>query len=474
MTTSYDGPTTTIVDFPSYRIGTTAHTAFMNFQTNQNRDAVALPISQITEEMHDIGSNQIVVMVDPDMAKASGFNQGLSDSKSYGKLLIIGQAGNLPHGLPRDFFTATSYGHDVSKRNLINELVREMALKHVKFVGISIDSYRKALGPDHTPDQDGVSVLTYGPSTIKIFTPVPLRPMAELVLEMIPQQTYGKSGNVRYQSDGPEKYPFTLKEMSPLPLYQQYKKDVFDDNTATPLDAGDKVLKIDNIRNLFVEGKKLLNQGSSSIASISSSSSSTSSTTIAPPMLFNINGVEYIEQKTNVSQEYLEALYKKQNNNVPPRVIRFNDERYILITKHKQSGNDNNSNNNNNNNNNDNNATKTTQFFQSISTKTVQEEQEQKQEEETEKQKQKQKAGTTGVGSSVLPSSDVIETMVKNILTGILDPTQNSGKGFNLLLRAMHALISEPNNRVARNLGPRPIPYGKGKSGMVEYDIFVK
>ena len=217
MTTNYRGPESTIVEYPSHRIGCSAHSKYMDFQTNQPDKKVAIPIKNITEEMHDIGAFQIVVMPDSASSKAQGFAPLPGDSKTYGKTPVIAQVGNVPHGIP-DWFFDTSVAKDLKTKadgeSVIDDMKRAMVGRNISFVGVSLDSYRKAQGPDHTPEQDGLAVLMHGPVTCKFFTQQPLRPMADLVLSVIPRQMEGRAGGIRYQSDGPEKYPLTVKEYS--------------------------------------------------------------------------------------------------------------------------------------------------------------------------------------------------------------------------------------------------------------------
>lgn len=209
MTTDWNGPESTIPEYPSHRIGVTAHDKYMDFMSGLSESQVAINVRNPSEDMHNIGHLQIVCMVDPSNNKNVGFTQGFSQ-QSYGKPLGIGQAGKLPHGLSQEFFRSKYYESLSDEEKTL--IKREYAKRGIAMLGVSVDSYRKAKGPDHTPNQDGVSVIMHGPCTVKIFTPIPLRPMADLVLDLIPPQGQGRGGSVRYQSEGPEKYPFTLKE----------------------------------------------------------------------------------------------------------------------------------------------------------------------------------------------------------------------------------------------------------------------
>jgi hypothetical protein len=214
MTTDYGGPASSIPEYPSHRIGVTPFAKYMDHQSNlgQNSPLAGIPVTQVREDMHDIGSLQIVVMPDPNSHKHTNFNQSFAP-QSYGKPLAIGQAGNLPHGLSEEFM-ASDYWKSLTPEEKAR-LKRECARRNVVMLGVSVDSYRKMIGPDHTPEHDGISVIMHGPCTVRIYTPEPLRPMSQLVLDLIPSQAGGRGGSIRYQSDGPEKYPFTFKEHSP-------------------------------------------------------------------------------------------------------------------------------------------------------------------------------------------------------------------------------------------------------------------
>lgn len=215
MTTNWgDGPESTIPNYNIHQIGVTVDEKFNDFVTNRDVNEVAIKVAYATPEMHNIGNGEIVVTKDQSKMGGLGFygNQA-PDARTMGRPLVFGQSGNLPHGIPQDVMQS-DYWKTLSAEEQA-EVKRQQILRYCAPVGISMDSYRRGPGSAKTPLSDGLAVIMHGPATSRLFTGRPLRPMADLVLAMIPSQAQGRAGAVRYQSDGPERYPFTVAEHDP-------------------------------------------------------------------------------------------------------------------------------------------------------------------------------------------------------------------------------------------------------------------
>jgi hypothetical protein len=136
-----------------------------------------------------------------------------NESRTVGRPVGIAQSGNLPHGLKKSFMDSDYYKNlSLDDKNL---LMQQMVKSYLYMIGVSQDSFRKAKGPDNTPITDGLYTIMNGPVTCKLFTGQPLRPMAYLVLDLVPNQQHGRSGTIRYQNEGAERYPFTMREYDP-------------------------------------------------------------------------------------------------------------------------------------------------------------------------------------------------------------------------------------------------------------------
>jgi hypothetical protein len=206
------------------QIGVTADKGFMNLCTNTERDKAAIPVDRPEEGMWDIGMGDIIVSKNEELfRKMFKMMTQLSGDRTYGKALGIGQTGNLPVG--EELLKDPYY---LSLSNLPAEqeqMRRQYVLRYIHFLGVSQDSWRKAQGPDKTADQDGLMVIIHGLVSILLYTERPLRPGALLVLDLIPTQTSSRAGTTRYLSQGPERYPATLREHDPHTPAEWIKRD---------------------------------------------------------------------------------------------------------------------------------------------------------------------------------------------------------------------------------------------------------
>lgn len=225
MTTNPNGPETIMSQYPSFRAGATANVALMDLQSAMGDDAkVAKKVTQVTSEMHDIGATEIVVTTSAEKLRAIGFNQ--PTAKLYGKPPIIAQSGNFPHGLDPAFLSSDYYNSlDEKGKDLLK---RQATLRFLIPFGISNAAYHRAAGPNHSPEQDGLDVIAWGPATTKLFTGTILGVGTDVALDLIPSQATGRAGAVRYQSEGAERYPFTVRKLADSPLNEVIKSNVYE------------------------------------------------------------------------------------------------------------------------------------------------------------------------------------------------------------------------------------------------------
>jgi hypothetical protein len=204
------------------QIGVTADKGFMNLCTNTDRDKAAIPVDRPEEGMWDIGMGDIIVSKNEELfRKMFKMMTQLSGDRTYGKALGIGQTGNLPVG--EELLLDTYYKAALPAEQ--EQMRRQYVLRYIHFLGVSQDSWRKAQGPDKTADQDGLMVIIHGLVSILLYTERPLRPGALLVLDLIPTQTSSRAGTTRYLSQGPERYPPTLREHDPHSPAEWIKRD---------------------------------------------------------------------------------------------------------------------------------------------------------------------------------------------------------------------------------------------------------
>lgn len=207
------GADTTIVNNGIWSASAGAHTGFMEFTQNLNASKVSIPVSNPSKDMHSISLGTLLCMVNPAKLKTIGYNSAIvSDNRTFGRPLVIGQSGNLPHGLTQSIVEGGYYTSLTDEEQ--NKLKVEMSKAYLSFFGVSRGNFE--LGKkNYTPTVDGIPVIVFGPVTVTLFTPVVIPPLSYLVLDFIQMKTTGRTGNVKYTSDGAEKYPFTLSALNP-------------------------------------------------------------------------------------------------------------------------------------------------------------------------------------------------------------------------------------------------------------------
>lgn len=207
------GADTTIVNNGIWSAGAGAHTGFMEFTQNLNASKVSIPVGNPSVDMHSINLGTLLCMVNPTKLKSIGYNSAIvSDNRTFGRPLVIGQSGNLPHGLNQNFMD-TPYGKSLDPEDL-TKLKIEMSKSYLTFFGVSRGNFE--LGKkNYTPTVDGIPVIVFGPVTVTLFTPIVIPPLSHLVLDFIQLKTSGRAGNVKYTSQGAERYPFTLTALDP-------------------------------------------------------------------------------------------------------------------------------------------------------------------------------------------------------------------------------------------------------------------
>ena len=218
MTTNW-GPTSDQPNLPlanSFLIGCTVNRRLHDHNRSTQETETFNKIKTYEETSNDIGLGDIVVSVNDSKMKAlmGPLNGVLGDSRSFGKPLVTGQSGNLRTNIP-DSFWQTEYAKQLTQDEK-NDIKRQAILSYLVHMGISIDQYRGTPGQDQTPLQDGIAVVMTGPITVKnLHTGVALPTGAALVLDLCPESMTGRKGQYRYQSDGPERYPFTYRPHDP-------------------------------------------------------------------------------------------------------------------------------------------------------------------------------------------------------------------------------------------------------------------
>jgi len=245
------------------QIGITADKGLMNLSTNTSKDRSAIPVERPEEGMWDIGMGDIIISKNEEVfRKMFKMMTQLTGDRIYGKALGVGQTGNLPVSddlLNDDFYKNASPRDKESMR-------RQFVLRYMHFLGVSQDSWRKAQGPDKTADQDGLMVIIHGLVSVLLFTERPLRPGALLVLDLIPTQQVGRAGSTRYMSQGPERYPATLREHDPHSPTEWIRRDGLDliarleEQRRTNINTGTRILNIVSARNssasLLLDGQR--------------------------------------------------------------------------------------------------------------------------------------------------------------------------------------------------------------------------
>lgn len=188
-------------------VGATADVKLMDMMVSTKPEHTYQPIVRLREDAHDIGLGDLVVTKNEELFKKyAGASMSLHDSRSFGRLLAFGQHGNFPIGDIKEQPYAKTLSVDDKQ-----ELARQRLLQMVSFLGVSQDSFRKQLGADQTPLHDGIAVLIRGFVTVgQLNTGTQIPPMSPLVLAVSPMSQPGRGGGLKYQSDGAEKYRFTL------------------------------------------------------------------------------------------------------------------------------------------------------------------------------------------------------------------------------------------------------------------------
>lgn len=226
----HDGPSDVIPLGPSSTVGVTAHAGFMEYMQNLPASSVAIPVQKKSDSMHNIDTFQIVCMLDAAMLKKLGYNQGMnSQDRNVGRPLVIGQGGQLPHGLRADFRT-TDYGRALTEDEFTR--IKIQAAKELLVpIGMSLASYRKTKDAYATTETIGISVVIHGVMTGSFYTGQTIPNFSFVAVTLIPQVT-GRSGIPRYIPAGSvEKYPFTIEPVNYMGQSKHIRTNIHDFQT---------------------------------------------------------------------------------------------------------------------------------------------------------------------------------------------------------------------------------------------------
>ena len=224
MTTAPGGPRTQISKYPRFVTGASANIQLMDFQSAQTDNRkVAQRIEQLTDAAHDISMSEPVVTTDPAVLKKLGFIQ--SNHKLYAKTPVIAQTGNFPHGIPEEMLDS-DYWKNVLTDQERQEAMNQSIMRHLIPFGVNQANFRKTEGPSKSAPQEGLDIIIYGPATSNFFTGTVLPPMTEVALVPMPKQRPGRSGLVKYMSEGSERYPFTVRPLSVKTVVDNLRNDL--------------------------------------------------------------------------------------------------------------------------------------------------------------------------------------------------------------------------------------------------------
>jgi hypothetical protein len=119
---------TTFPGSNNFAIGTTIDASFMQYTSNKSSDEVAIPVKNPTKQMHDIGLGTLCVSINTaSMKKEMSYTP---DSRTFGRLLVVGQCGNIPHGLKQE--DLDSYSPEDR-----DKLKRQRVMSFCRFVGVA-------------------------------------------------------------------------------------------------------------------------------------------------------------------------------------------------------------------------------------------------------------------------------------------------------------------------------------------------
>lgn len=193
----------------SFLVGCTYDAGLVAATKDLTTDETAHHLTTNEPACHNIGMGELVVTFNQ-----QNRNSGIqSATRSYGKPLVVGQSGNLPHNIDMTDGVIQTIISDLGAETA-QKMYSEQVLKQCTLVGASIDHNNTVPGPGQTPAQNGMAVIMSGPTTLmSLRTSEPLPIGVPLVLALSPENAIGR--RARYQSDGPVRYPFTLKRHNP-------------------------------------------------------------------------------------------------------------------------------------------------------------------------------------------------------------------------------------------------------------------
>lgn len=199
MTTDYNGPTSTIVQYPSLNMGFTIHEGAHQVMDSRPGDAAIAPSPGSGPEKWYSGLGSLAGYIDPKFYAPFLGNE--KNTRSYGKPLIVTQGAGLFHGVdmskvPKDYTEEQK-----------QTLKLQKATQYIKFGCVLQDSFNN----DYVP-QDGVMGIVSGPVTVKIPVNKSFNYMTRVVFAMAQSAHTNRVGSNVKLSDGPDKSSFTLEE----------------------------------------------------------------------------------------------------------------------------------------------------------------------------------------------------------------------------------------------------------------------
>ena len=195
------------------QIGAGPDLQLMNFAMSTPKDKTCQPVGQMSDETWAMGFGDGVLMRNQkfySMFKMVNTLAG-SSSNTHGRPLVISQTGNLP--VPQELLDT-----DIFKESTVedqNRMMREWTKRYLSFLGISLDTFIKEMGPTNTPDSAGLAVVMDGLMSTQAFTGAPLPPFVPVVWDLIADQQVGRNGTTRYAGNGSQRFPITYKQHDP-------------------------------------------------------------------------------------------------------------------------------------------------------------------------------------------------------------------------------------------------------------------
>jgi len=209
MSSGRNGPQSTIVTAPGFFVGcifdkeVESLSAKYGAAYSQN---TAVPRSPAMSEMSwNIYAGDLVAYVNQNYVKN---NAGRGPPGGYkGRTPVVAQVASMPFQTTQSRIVAASEDEVVEVKN-------QKLLEKLTFVGVSQTAYHNEAGQDHTPVTNGIQVLVWGPSTVKVPMAKPIPPMTDIVLAIDPSA--GTSPYNRVQSlNTAERTPLTIKPFEP-------------------------------------------------------------------------------------------------------------------------------------------------------------------------------------------------------------------------------------------------------------------